>query len=158
MNAKEYLEQIETLDIKIRQMEEQLECMRETAGGAAAIRYDKENVQVSVVSDIVERNVIRLIEMQEKIFAEKVRLEALKNTIVEQIQSLDDNRYIQILYLRYVKQEKFLDISKQTDYDYDYVRVLHGEALGYFEMRYQQFFKHHTQTHIDTCYSDSVNS
>lgn len=158
MNAKEYLEQIETLDIKIRQKQDQLDSLRETAGGAAAIRYDKENVQLSITSDIVERNVIRLIEMEEQIFAEKVRLESIKNTIVEQIQGLEDNRYIQILYLRYVKMEKFLEISKQTDYDYDYVRVLHGEALGYFEMRYQHILKHHTQSHIDACYNDSVNS
>ena len=155
MNAKEYLEQIETLDIKIKQKEDQLECLRETAGGAAAIRYDKENVQMSISSDIVERNVIRLIEMEEKIFIEKVRLETLKNTIIEQIQGLEDNRYIQILYLRYVKMEKFMEISKQTDYDYDYVRVLHGEALGYFETRY---LKHHTKSHIDIGYNDSVNS
>lgn len=148
MNAKEYLEQIESLDIKIRQKEDQLACLRETAGGAAAIRYDKENVQLSITSDIVERNVIRLIEMEEQIFAEKVRLEGLKATIIGQIQSLEDNRYIQILYLRYVKMEKFMEISKQTDYDYDYVRVLHGEALGYFQTRYQHIFEtSHTITH-----------
>ena len=148
MNAKEYLEQIESLDIKIKQKEEQLECLRETAGGAAAIRYDKENVQVSCVTDIVERNVIKLVELEEQIFTEKVRLESIKNTIIEQIQGLEDNRYIQILYLRYVKMLKFMEISKQTDYDYDYVRVLHGEALGYFEMRYQSIFKtSHTITH-----------
>lgn len=136
MNAKEYLEQIETLDIKIKQKEDQLECLRETAGGAAAIRYDKENVQVSIANDIVERNVLRLIEMEEAIFVEKVRLEALKNTIIEQIQGLDDNRYIQILYLRYVKNERFEKISVDMSYDYTYTRSLHGEALGMFEIKY----------------------
>lgn len=136
MNAKEYLEQIETLDIKIRQKEEQLACMRETAGGAAAIRYDKENVQVSVQNDIVERNVIRLIEMEDKIFAEKVKLQAVRNQIIEQIQSLDDSRYINVLYLRYVKYERFEKISVDMSYDYTYTRSLHGEALGMFEVKY----------------------
>ena len=79
MRAKEYLEQVDILSTKIRQMEQRLECMRETAGGAAAIRYDKDNVQISVQSDTLEKNVIRLIEMQEKIFEQKVKMESVKN-------------------------------------------------------------------------------
>lgn len=137
MNAKEYLEQIESLSIRIEQMESRLACLRETAGGATAIRYDKINVQVSIQADAVERNVLNLISMEEKIFAEKVRLEAMRNTITEQIQHLDDDRYVQILFKRYVEQKKFYVIHEEMGYDYDYVRVLHGEALGYFEMIYK---------------------
>ena len=36
MTAKEYLEQIESLSIRIDQMQNRLDCMRETAGGGAA--------------------------------------------------------------------------------------------------------------------------
>lgn len=140
MTAKEYLEQIESLSIRIGQMQNRLDCMRETAGGAAAIRYDKDRVQASVTVDAVERNVLNLIEMEEKIFAEKVRLESIRNKITEQIQALDDNRYVKILYKRYVEQKKFYVIHEEMDYDYDYVRVLHGEALGYFEMIYRKEF------------------
>ena len=151
MNAKEYLEQIESLTIRIEQMENRLECMRETAGGAAAIRYDKVNVQVTVQADAIERNVLKLMEMEEKIFAEKTRLESMRNTITEQIQHLDDDRYVKILFKRYVELKKFHVIHVEMKYDYDYVRVLHGEALGYFEMIYRdqiKDFKVHTQSHI----------
>lgn len=150
MNAKEYLEQIESLTIRIEQMENRLECMRETAGGAAAIRYDKLNVQVSAQTDIVEKNVLQLVEMQEKIFLEKVRLESLRNIITEQIQSLDDDRYVNILFKRYVEGKKFFMIHEETDYDYDYVRVLHGEALGYFEMIYKNDLKDFKTSHTIT--------
>ena len=151
MNAKEYLEQIESLTIRIEQMENRLECMRETAGGAAAIRYDKVNVQVTVQTDAIERNVLKLMEMEEKIFAEKTRLESMRNIITEQIQHLDDDRYVKILFKRYVELKKFHVIHVEMKYDYDYVRVLHGEALGYFEMIYRdqiKDFKVHTQSHI----------
>lgn len=137
MRAKEYLEQIEKLTIKIKQREEQLACLRETAGGAAAIRYDKESVQVSVTPDIVERNVIRLVTLEEQIFTEKVRMESLKNQIIEQIQAIDDKRYMEILYLKYVKFERYYEIAERMKYEYDYVRCLHGEALGYFEKKYE---------------------
>lgn len=136
MRAKEYLEQVDILSTKIRQMEQRLECMRETAGGAAAIRYDKDNVQISVQSDTLEKNVIRLIEMQEKIFEQKVKMESVKNSIMEQIQALEDKRYVNILFLRYVERKKFEEIAVEMRYDPVYVRELHGEALGYFEMRF----------------------
>lgn len=145
MTAKEYLKQIELLDIKIRQKEEQLECLRDTAGGAAAIRYDKDNIQVSAAGDILEKNVIRLVELEDKIFVEKVRLAAIKDTIIDQIQALEDKRYIDILYRRYVKYDKFEQIALDMSYDYVYLRALHGEALGCFEMTYSKFLHNLTK-------------
>lgn len=141
MTAKEYLKQIELLDIKIRQREDQLSSLRETAGGTAAIRYDKLNVQMSVSPDMMERNILKLMALEEQIFADKVRLESMKNQIVEQIQTLDDRRYVDVLYRRYVCYQKFEQIALDMSYDYDYVRVLHGEALVTFDA---QILKNHT--------------
>lgn len=145
MTAKEYLKQIEELDIKIKQREEQLECLRETAGGAAAIRYDKDNIQVSVCGDMIERNVIRLVELEEKIFKDKVKKETLKAKIIDQIQALDDKRYVEILYRRYVKYDKFEQIAIDLSYDYVYLRALHGEALGMFESLYSKILHNLTK-------------
>lgn len=145
MTAKEYLEQIEVLDIKIRQKEEQLACLRETAGGAAAIRYDKDHVQVSA-DDIMAKNVIKLIELEDKILEDKIRLASLRDQIIDQIQALDDKRYIEILNYRYVRCMRFYEIAERVSYDYDYVRVLHGEALGFFETKYSDFLQSHTIT------------
>lgn len=145
MTAKEYLKQIEKLDIKIRQKETELECLRETAGGSAAIRYDKDNIQVSACGDMLERAVIRMVELEEKIFADKVRLASMRDQIVDQIQALDDKRYIEILYLRYVKYEKFEKIALDLSYDYVYLRALHGEALGNFETRYSNILHNLTK-------------
>lgn len=136
MTAKEYLEQIEILDIKIEQKEEQLESLRATAGGDAAIRYDKLKIQTSTAPDAMERNVIRIVELEGKIMEDKWKLAHLKDQIVDQIQSLDDSRYIKVLYLRYVKYEKFEQIALDMSYDYTYTRALHGEALGMFEVKY----------------------
>lgn len=141
MNAKEYLKQIELLETKIRQKEEHLECLRATAGGSAAIRYDKLNVQITVAPDIMERNVLNLVELEDKIFQDKLRMEHLKDKIIDEIQSLDDERYVNLLYRRYIKHQKFEQIALDMSYDYDYIRVLHGEALGTFET---QILHNHT--------------
>lgn len=74
MTAKAYLEEIGVITERIKQKEIQLECLRETAGGAAAIRYDKVQIQNSAVGDILEKKVIELIELEERIMVEKVNL------------------------------------------------------------------------------------
>lgn len=145
MTAKEYLKQIEALDIKIRQKQDQLDCLKETAGGNAAIRYDKLNVQITVAPDMMERNVLHMVELEEKIWADKLRMETLKDQIIDQIQSLDDERYIDLLFRRYVKYQKFEQIALDMSYDYVYIRELHGEALGAFEQEYKNILHNPTK-------------
>ena len=145
MNAKEYLKQIELLEIKIRQKEDQLASLEATAGGAAAIRYDKLNVQITVVPDMMERNVLHMVELQDKIFADKCRMEAIKDQIVDQIQALEDGRYVDLLFRRYVKYQKFEQIALDMSYDYVYIRELHGEALGAFETKYSNILHNPTK-------------
>lgn len=151
MTAKDYLKQIELLDVKINQKEEQLACLRETAGGAAAIRYDKDNIQMSVSGDVLERNVIQLLELEDKIFQDKCRLESIRATIINQIQALEDKRYIEILYRRYVKFDKFEKIALDMSYDYTYVRQLHGEALGMFDSLFRSSLHNLTQSYKTMC-------
>jgi hypothetical protein len=145
MTAKEYLKQIEALDIKIRQKQDQLDCLKETAGGNAAIRYDKLNVQITVAPDMMERNVLRMVELEEKIWADKLKMETLKDQIIDQIQSLEDERYIDLLFRRYVKYQKFEQIALDMSYDYVYIRELHGEALGAFEQEYKDILHNPTK-------------
>lgn len=145
MTAKEYLKQIEALDIKIRQKQDQLDCLRETAGGNAAIRYDKLNVQITVAPDMMERNVLRMVELEEKIWADKLKMETLKDQIIDQIQSLEDERYIDLLFRRYVKYQKFEQIALDMSYDYVYIRELHVEALGAFEQEYKNILHNPTK-------------
>lgn len=145
MTAKEYLKQIEALDIKIRQKQDQLDCLKETAGGNAAIRYDKLNVQITVAQDMMERNVLRMVELEEKIWADKLKMETLKDQIIDQIQSLEDERYIDLLFRRYVKYQKFEQIALDMSYDYVYIRELHGEALGAFEQEYKNILHNPTK-------------
>lgn len=145
MTAKDYLKQIEQLDIKIRQKSEELACLRETAGGAAAIRYDKDNIQVSTQGDMLERAVIRLVELEDKILEDKLKLATLRDQIIDQIQALDDKRYVEILFRRYVNYDKFEKIALDLSYDYVYLRALHGEALGNFETRYSNILHNLTK-------------
>ncbi len=59
-----------------------------------------------------------------------------QNKIISQIQSLEDSRYIEILYKRYVEFKKFELIAVEMNYDYNWVKNLHGMALMNFETTY----------------------
>lgn len=132
MKAKEYLEQIGELETRIKQKETQLDCLRETAGGAAAIRYDKVQIQQSVHGDALERSVLKLIDLEQQIINDKVALEQLRNKIINEIHETHDERYIKVLFKRYVEHKTYELIAVECFYTYDYTRVLHSEALRAF--------------------------
>lgn len=136
MNAKQYLRQIEELDIKIKQKQEQLDCLRETAGGAAAIRYDKMNVQVTVIPDIVERNVMKLIELDEQIFVLKMQYRTLRNEAISRIDALDNENEKVILKLHYIEFYSFRKISAELGKDIRWMKRVHSRALKSFDMLY----------------------
>ena len=123
MTAKEYLDEIGVITERIKQKEIQLECLRETAGGAAALRYDKVQIQNSPQGDMLEKKVIELIELEESILVEKVHLEKLRAQVISQIHELDDERYIKVLFKRYVEKKSYELIAVECSYTYDYIRV-----------------------------------
>lgn len=136
MNAKEYLEQIETLDIKIRQMEDQLECMRETAGGAAAIRYDKDRVQITISDSPLERDVIKLIELEEDLLVMKLRCRSLVSEAKAMIQSLENENDRIVLTMHYLKFYSFGRMSTELCKDIRWLKRVHNRAIDALNMLY----------------------
>ena len=136
MTAKEYLKRIELLDIMIRQREEQLNSLRETAGGAAAIRYDKLNVQISAQPDIMERNVLRLMDLEDKLLVMKLKYETLKHDVTFLIDRLENENDKTVLKMHYVYGYSFNRISAELGKDIRWMKRVHARALNSFEILY----------------------
>ena len=135
MTTKQYLQQIYRLYAKIKQRQEQLDELKAAASGFRAIDYSADKIQSSPsdrMADVVGRYADMEIEIQELIDAFFVK----KNMIISQIQSLEDQRYADVLYARYVSFEPFRKIARDLHYDYDYCCRLHGRALKAFEQAY----------------------
>lgn len=145
MNAKEYLQQVHMIDIRIGQRSTQLEQMKrriremkEMATATGSFDYSKDRVQTSATSGNVRiENAVDLEAEAESIREEIERLirqeQELKHTIIGQIQQLTNANYVEILYRRYVEMQSFEKISCDLSYAYHYVCTLHGEALKTFE-------------------------
>lgn len=131
-SAKEYLMQIGELEERIKQKEIQLQCLRETAGGVSAIRYDKDRVQTTILTDPIGRNMEKVFDLEERILLDKLELETFRNKIINEIHETHDERYIKVLFKRYVEHKTYELIAVECHYTYDYTRVLHSEALRAF--------------------------
>lgn len=136
MNAKEYLRQIRFLDIKINQRINELNQIRESAVSLTSPQMG-DKVQSSNINSSMSA-VDKYVDMENDINKMIDRMTNIRHEIIEKIQKIDDDRFEQILYKRYVEFKSFELISCEMGYDYKYVCKLHGNALQKFS---EEFMK-----------------
>lgn len=129
MTTKEYLQQIRKLKNRVDQCIEQLDVLK--SYGAKAIDYSAVRVQTSPANQM-EAVVIQITEEEARLNDLLRQYIRQKREIVQQINSLSDERYVSILYKRYVEFKSFSVISKEMEYDYNWTCNLHGHALRAF--------------------------
>ena len=139
-SPKEYLRQIRLFDICIRQKEAELAAMRsELENMSAAVTGER--VQTSV-NDKMSEKVSHIVDLEAMIIQDKEKFLRMKDRIINEIQSLDNSVYVDILYKRYVEYKQLEEIAVEMNYSYIQVLRLHGFAL-------QEFKRWHTMSHSD---------
>lgn len=131
MGAKEYLNQIRLLDIRVGQRIEELEEMRHRISVLTGIDYSKDRIQSTPssgnkqIEDLVdfENTVLDLIHKETK----------LKHKVIGEIQELTNPIHVDLLFRRYVECQSFEKIACDMGYAYNYVCTLHGDALKEFD-------------------------
>ena len=131
MNAKQYLNQLRTLESVIRARKGQLERLRAEQTFISAVSYDADRVQTSGNADPM-RGVDRLLSLEQEIAQKVEAAERIRSRIIDEIESLQNPLYVTILIKRYVEGLNFEKIADQMRYSYMYVIHLHGEALQNF--------------------------
>lgn len=141
MDAKEYLNQIKVYNIRIRQMQEELARLESIANNTTSgISPDK--VQSSPDKSKREKAIVKIVDLKKKLTAMIVEQEEKRIEIMKEIHRLSDSRYIEILYLRYVKEIRVEDIADimvkpdGSEYSIDHLNRLHGQALNAFRQIY----------------------
>ncbi|MGI6040982.1 MAG: hypothetical protein ACOYBH_02000 [Candidatus Alectryocaccobium sp.] len=140
MTAKQYLGQIRILDIKIRQRQREAAELKLATTCTGSISAQGEKVQTSASGDKLLNAVARYVDLEAEIQGMIKDMQKRRHKIIAEIQDLDDARYIQVLFKRYVEYKKFELIAVEMGYDFVWVRKLHKQALMQFEER-------HTKTH-----------
>ena len=144
MTPKQYLQTLQQLRERYRHALEAIQEIRTMAESAGAIRYDKVNIQSSPDNDQMARYVVKLEKAEKR--AVRLAEEYLDKMteIRDQINMVSPQVYSDVLYLRYVNGMKLWDIADELNYDYDWVRTLHGKALTEFGKIFPEALKEHT--------------
>lgn len=132
--AKEYLKQVETLDAKIQQKKIELDSLKGNAIGLGAFDYSKEKVQTSE-SESLSVKVAKYVDFESEIHEDIERFTELKHKVIGQIHMLDDPKYINVLFKKYIEYKGLKEISKELGYSYDHIRRVHGWALLEFQRK-----------------------
>lgn len=131
---KEYLRQLRTAEIKIEQKEEELERLKASLESIST-GTDSERVQTTP-KDRLSEEITRIVDLEKEINSDLGALLMLRNKIINEIQSMDNPVYINILYKRYVQYKSLEEIAVEMSYSYTRLRHLHGRALQGFKKKY----------------------
>ncbi len=135
MKPKQYLKQLSTINQRIETYVEELNTVNSLLGSISSPPIFRQN-HTTNVKPYADYTVI--IERRD-FLKDKIQQETLKkNCIIDQIRALDNPIYIKILYKRYEKEKKLIDIANELGYEYDYMRRLHGKALQAFQKEFLQ--------------------
>lgn len=132
--AKEYLLKLERLDELIKQRRTQVEELKLMAETYGARSYG-EIVKSSKKGDTQENKILKYVALEQDIEEDMVMYIMLKQKIIREIESIEETKYIKLLYKRYVELKRFKVIAKEMHYDQNYIRILHLEALDAFQCK-----------------------
>ena len=117
MTTKQYLGQIRILDIKIRQRQREAAELKLAATCTGSASSQGEKVQTSASGDKLLNAVARYVDLEAEIQGMIDSMQKRRHDIIAEIQSLEDSRYIEILYKRYVEFKSFEFIACEMHYN-----------------------------------------
>lgn len=141
MNAKEYLNQIKLYDIRIRQLSEEVARLEAIANSTTG-GMNPDKVQTSPDKSKREKAITKMVDLKNKLYTMMAEQEAVRIEVIDMIHQLTDSRYVELMYLKYVKGLRLIDIadvmkkSDGTEYSVDHINRLHGQALNAFREIY----------------------
>ena len=127
--------QVRMLDRKIEHRREELARLKEKATSVGSVMSDGGRVQTSPSADGKTRIVDRYIDLEREIDGMLLELCEKRDEIIGTIHELEDRRFVEVLYLKYVRYMRLEEIAcrmkKANGQPYSYMHIadLHGKAL-----------------------------
>ena len=133
MEAKAYLRQLKRLDVCIKQKQQECDELRAAACSIGATDYSKDKVLSSVDNEAsFTKTIHRLEALMDEVNNQIDTYVDLKHKIINQIQQLQNPKFIEILFKHYVEDKRLEQVAVEMNYTYQYVVELHGYALVAF--------------------------
>lgn len=135
MTTKEYLNQISRLNRMINNKLVEIQQLRDLALGISSISTG-ERVQSTPDFDKIGSKMAKIDELEKNLDETIDKYVDLKNRIIGQIESMEDEITYNILFSRYIEKKQFELIAIDMGYSWRQIIRLHGNALRQFEEKY----------------------
>ena len=135
LTAKEYLSRVAVMQRCINQKCAELEALENTIYNASGIDNSREKVQTSVQNKGFDK-VDRKIDLQNEISMQITALVLLKHKVIDEIQALDRELFIDVLFERSIENRTLEEIAVKRKYSYSHIKHIHGYALEAFRKKY----------------------
>lgn len=135
MTTKEYLNQISRLNRMINNKLVEIQQLRELACSISAINLE-DKVQNTPNFDKIGSKMAKIDELEENLDKTIDKYVLVKNKIVSQIDSMEDENTYNILFSRYIEKKSFELIAIEMEYSWRQIIRLHGKALKQFEAKF----------------------
>lgn len=124
MDVKEYLGSLRLLDARIDQRIKQLDELKRRQSYISAASL--------CCGDDPGRDALG--DLQAEISGEILQFEKKRNEIINVIQNLNDHKFMQVLYKRYVEYKPFEQIAAELGYARSHTLLLHRNAVAAMDM------------------------
>lgn len=135
MTAKEYLNRIRMLDFQIRKKKEQLDNLKALRGTVRGFDYSGVKVQTSPHGDETINKAVEIMELENELTNKMLAFEKSRNEIMEEIASLKNEYYIEVLTMRYCDLYSLEQIAVTMRLSFDRTAHIHLEALDSFQKK-----------------------
>ena len=137
MTTRQYLQQIITLDRKIRILTEEIEERRARLENTSPKLPSPDRVQNSIKGDTFGVAMAALADKEQELEDLRYIYEQMREHLVKQILELDgSDLYRDLLYRRYVQGEPYAVIARQLHYSVSWVKTQHTRAINNFAKQY----------------------
>lgn len=133
MEAKEFLKQVEKLDVRIANKLIEQKQWRDIALGITA-NMEGERVQSSGAKSKMADAVERCVDMEAEIDRLVDILIETKKEVIETIERLDSAIEYNVLHMRYIQFQDLQDIADKYGKEYGWATTTHGRALKHLQV------------------------
>lgn len=128
MDAKDYLKQVEKLDIQIGNKLIERKQWQDIALGITA-NMEGERVQSSGSQSKMSDAVIKCVDMESEIDRLVDKLIDTKKEVIHTIEQLDSPTEYNFLHMKYIQYKTLEEIADRYGYEYGWATTTHGRAL-----------------------------
>lgn len=132
MDAKEFLKQVEKLDVRITNKLIEQKQWKDIALGITA-NMNGERVQSSGAKSKMADAVEKCVDMEAEIDSLVDNLIGIKKDVIQTIERLDSATEYNVLHMRYIQFKDLQEIADHYGKEYGWATTTHGRALRHLQ-------------------------